>query len=97
VAPYHGALACAFVEPFIGNLKHRSRWAFVGCIADAHPELIDDTPPPPPAPPKVRRETGPRLTDRYIRKVLGKREPFESAQDAVRYHCTLQRIARGDV
>ena len=49
---------------------------------------------PPPPPPKVKRERRPRMTARYIRKVLGKPEPFATAQDAARYRQTMQRIAR---
>jgi len=52
---------------------------------------------PPPPPPKVKRERRPRMTARYIRKVLGKPEPFATAQDAARYRQTMQRIARGGV
>jgi hypothetical protein len=37
------------------------------------------------------------MTARYIRKVLGKPEPFATAQDAARYRQTMQRIARGGV
>ena len=32
------------------------------------------------------------MTAHYIRKVLGKPEPFESAQDRIRYERTVRRI-----
>jgi hypothetical protein len=73
--------------------------SFVGFIADDHPELVDNTPSPPPAaPPKVKAERGPRLTDNYIRIVLGKdRRHTTQVRDRLSYQATMRRIERGEV
>ena len=50
--------------------------AYLACIGDTHPELVDEAPPPAPAEPKVER--GPSWTDRNIRRALG-RDPEVTA------------------
>jgi hypothetical protein len=73
--------------------------AFVACIADRHPELIDTAPPASPEPPRLSgAERPPRFSERNIRKALG-RDPKQSARllHKVGYEATVRRIERGGV
>ena len=59
---------------------------------DGHPEVTNDNQSPPAPPPKTRRESGPRLTAHYIRKVLAKPEP--PRPDQAQYDAVMRRIVR---
>lgn len=60
---------------------------------------IADDPHYRPPPPIEPQKQGPRLTDRYIRRVLGKPDPKLTAQmaDRIKYESTVRRIANGGV
>ena len=68
--------------------------AFVACIADQHPEAIDAAPPPPKP---LAIEHPPRLTEKLIRRTLGKdRDAKHTARlrNQLGYAATVRRIER---
>lgn len=76
--------------------------AFIPSLADQRPEVTAAAPPTPP-PPKQRRgrhkwERPPRMTDKFIRRALG-RDPKQAAKvlDRAKLTATMRRIMRGGV
>ena len=65
--------------------------AFVSGI-DSHPEVADDTPPPTPAPKPKAERSGPALTERLIRQVLGR--PRRPTAQQVEGELIMRRIER---
>jgi hypothetical protein len=84
----------------MGSLRRTVYWkfgepitlAFMACVGDQHPELLDDAPSPPqPKAPTSDRSSA--FSDRNIRRALGKGPARTPNQ--VGFDRTLRRIMRG--
>ena len=83
--------------------------AYIEAIADLHPETVEGAPPSMPdsephqverrgprrRTPQAKRERGPAMTERFIRKVLRKPEP--PRKDQAQYERTMRRVMREGV